>query len=84
VREQVRGAIFDALTEWGGDWGEAFPVSLVERLTQDVMVEVESWVRKRVESRTELIRDVRGVIRDYTEKPELGFLAIKHLIKGRK
>ena len=80
MREKVRDAITDVLTERG----EAFPMSFVERLTQVVMEEIDDWARNLIESRTEILRDVRGVLRDYSEKPELGFLTIKHLIQGRK
>ena len=80
MREKVRDAIENVLTERG----EAFSGTLVERLTQVVMEEVDEWARNLIESRTEILRDIRGVLQDYKGKPEIGFLTIKHLVHGRK
>ncbi len=80
MREKVRDAISCVLEERG----EAFPTTLVERLTQVVMEEVDDWARSLIESRTEILRDIRGVLQDYKGKPEIGFLTIKHLVQGRK
>ena len=80
MREKVRDAIEKVLAERG----EAFSGTLVERLTQVAMEEVDEWARSLVESRTEILRDIRGVLQDYKGKPEIGFLTIKHLVQGRK
>lgn len=71
------------LSEFGFERGDPLTPLEKKELIRRLVTAVDSYERSRDDRAQDLFKMLKGVLSDYADKPELGMMAIRELLKGR-